>query len=116
APQSWPVSVLWTIRDIDVAEFRQRLESERARVRAQQGDLYDPKAFESVDNKRAILDALIDEQVMQMASERDGIVVSDIEVRDAIQKIPDFQVDGKFDADRYQLLLAAQNPPQTPRT
>ncbi|MEO5962865.1 MAG: peptidyl-prolyl cis-trans isomerase, partial [Thermomonas sp.] len=45
----------------------------------------------------------------------EGIVISDGEVRDAIQATPDFQVDGKFDADRYQLLLASQNPPLTAR-
>ncbi len=42
-------------------------------------------------------------------------MVSDVEVRNAIQAVPDFQVDGKFDVDRYQLLLASQNPPQAPR-
>ena len=67
-------------------------------------------AFESVDNKRRILDALIDEQLMKLAAERDGIVIGDVAVRDAIQKFPDFQVDGKFNAERYQLVLASQIP------
>lgn len=115
APQTWPLTYLWTTHDIENSEFRQRFEMARMRAREEQGDNFDAKAFESAENKRKILDEMIDEQVMRMTAERDGIVVSDGEVRDAIQQLPDFQVDGKFDADRYQLLLASQTPPQTPR-
>ncbi|MES2858998.1 MAG: SurA N-terminal domain-containing protein [Pseudomonadota bacterium] len=115
APEVWPIRMLWRTQDIESAEFRQRFETARARARDEQGDKFDPKAFESVENKRKILDEMIDEQVMRMTAERDGIVVGDAEVRNAIVTIPDFQVDGRFDADRYQLLLASQAPPQTPR-
>ena len=115
APQTWPLSTLWTTHEIDSAEFRQRFEIARMRARDEQGDTFDAKAFESVENKRKILDQMIDEQVMRLAAERDRIVVSDAEVRAAIQDVPDFQVDGKFNTDRYQLLLASQSPPLTPR-
>lgn len=115
APQTWPVSYLWRNHDIDNGDFRQRFEQARMRARDEQGDKFDAKAFESADNKRKVLDEMIDEQVMRLGAERDGILVSDGEVRNAIQAIPDFQVDGKFDADRYQLLLASQSPPQTAR-
>lgn len=116
APEVWPLTYLWKNHDIQVQDYRQRLETLRMRMRDEQGDRFDAKAFESVENKRKILDDMIDEQLMRLAAERDGIVVSDAEIRDEIREIPDFQVDGKFDADRYQLLLASQNPPQTPRT
>ena len=115
APQVWPVTYLWSIHDIDAQAYRDRLEAVRMNMREQQGDNFDAKAFESVENKRRILDSLIDEQLMQLAADRDGIVISDAEVRDTIQKMPEFQVDGAFNADRYQLLLASQNPPMTPQ-
>ncbi len=115
APQAWPVSVLWSTHDIGDAEFRQQFEQARMRAREEQGDKFDAKVFEAVDNKRNVLDGMIDEQVMRMSAEHDGILVSDAEVRKAIRDVPDFQVDGTFDVDRYQLLLAAQSPPQSPR-
>ena len=115
APQAWPFRYLWDEHEISVDEFRQRFEMARMRARDQQGDAFDGKAFESAENKRRILDAMIDEQVMRIAAERDGIAIGDAQVRDAIREFPDFQVDGAFNADRYQLLLASQNPPQTPR-
>ena len=115
APDAWPFSTLWTRHDIESSEFRKRFEVARMRARDEQGDKFDARAFESVENKRKILDDMIDEQVMRLAAERDGIVVSDSEVRAAIQEVPDFQVDGKFNADRYQMLLGSQSPPLTPR-
>ena len=115
APEAWPVSIFWRTHDIDSAEFRQRFETARMRARDEQGEAFDPKAFESADNKRKILDEMIDEQVMRLAAEREGIAISDGEVRNAIVSIPDFQVEGRFDPERYQLLLGSQVPPQTPR-
>src|SRR3546814_68013 len=52
---------------------------------------------------------------MQMSATRAGIAVSDEQVRDAIQSIPAFQVDGRFDPQRYQLALASQVPAVSPR-
>lgn len=115
APQVWPVTYLWSTHDIDAQTYRERLETVRFNMREQQGENFDGKAFESIENKRKILDGMIDEKLMQLAADRDGIVISDAEVRDEIQKMPEFQVDGVFNADRYQLLLASQNPPLTPQ-
>ncbi len=115
APQVWPVTYLWQIEDIDAQEFKERLENARLNMRNAQGENFDAKAFESVENKRRVLDALIDERLMRMTARNDGIVVSDAEVARNIRQIPEFQVDGAFNVDRYQMLLAAQNPPLTPR-
>ena len=77
APQVWPITYLWKIEDIDAAAYKERLETARMRMRAQQGESYDAKAFESVENKRKILDTLIDDRLMQLATKRDNIVISD---------------------------------------
>lgn len=114
APSWWPARMLWKQQEISVEEFRTRFEQQRQQQRAAAGEAFDPKAFESAENKRSVLDKLIDEQVMRIAAERAGIVVGDAEVRDTIQSLPEFQVDGKFDVQRYQLGLGALNPPRTP--
>ncbi|TWI03454.1 peptidyl-prolyl cis-trans isomerase D [Luteimonas cucumeris] len=114
APSWWPARMLWTHHEVSVDEFRTRFEQQRQQQRAEAGDAFDAKAFESVENKRTVLDKLIDEQVLRIAAERSGIVVSDAEVRDTIQSLPEFQVDGKFDVQRYQLGLASLIPPRTP--
>ena len=114
APSFWPVSVVWRQEQVSVEEFRQRLEQVRQQQRAEQGEAFDAREFASLENKRAVLDSLIDQKVQAMAAEQAGLVVSDAMVREAIQEIPAFQVDGRFDLQRYQLALASQVPAQTP--
>ncbi|MGH8033464.1 MAG: SurA N-terminal domain-containing protein [Luteimonas sp.] len=115
APSWWPATLLWQREEIDVEQFRSAFEQARQQQRAAQGEGFDPREFESLESKRQTLDTLIDQTVLQLAAADTGIGISDTQVRDAIQAIPAFQVDGKFDAQRYQLALASQNPPLSPR-
>ncbi|WP_028918028.1 peptidylprolyl isomerase [Pseudoxanthomonas sp. J35] len=115
APKWWPASMLWEHREVSVDEFRRRFEQERMQARQEQGEAFDPREFETIENKRRVLDQLIDEKVLQLAADRAGVVVSDAAVREYIASIPAFQVDGKFDPSRYQLALASQVPAQTPK-
>lgn len=114
APSWWPASMAWDAQEISTDEFRQRLEQVRQQRRSAEGEAFDNKAFEGVDNKRSILDEMIDERVMRMAADRHGIAIGDAAVRETIQGLPEFQVDGKFDPQRYQLSLASLAPPRTP--
>ena len=115
APSWWPARLLWTHHEITSQAFRERFEQERARVRQQQGDDFDPRAFESAENKLAVLDQLVDEQVVRLAGEQAGVVIGDAAVRDYIATIPAFLgPDGKFNGDTYRIALASGNPPRTP--
>jgi peptidyl-prolyl cis-trans isomerase D len=115
APAWWPATMLWQRQEIGVEEFRSTFEQARQQQRTALGDKFDPREFESVDNKRKTLDALVDQTILRMTATNAGYAISDAQVRDYIQSIPAFQVDGKFDAQRYQLGLQSQFPPITPR-
>ena len=114
APSWWPMSFLWSHHEVSVEEFRTRFEQARMQAREQQGDNFDPREFETAENKRAVLDQLIDEQVVRLAADDAHIVIGDAAVRDYIAAIPAFKRDGKFDGDQYRLTLAQGNPPRTP--
>ncbi|MBS0224733.1 MAG: SurA N-terminal domain-containing protein [Proteobacteria bacterium] len=116
APSFWPLSKLWTTEDISQQEFRQQFDQMRQQQRQQMGDAFDSQQFESADNKRKVLDQMIDQRVMLMATDRNGISVSDASVRKSIEAIPYFQVNGKFDLTTYQRTLATLNPPQSPES
>lgn len=115
APHWWPASALWQSEEIGVDEFRERFEQERQSQRQAQGDAFDARQFEAADNKRRVVDAMIDERVLKMMAERDGIAISDAQVRRVIESIPAFQVENKFNPQQYQLVLASQVPRRTPR-
>jgi len=115
APDWWLVrKALWQKEEISADQFRTRFETLRQQQRQAAGENFDVREFESLDNKRKVLESLVDESVLRMATEREGIAIGDAQVRDTIESIPDFQIDGKFDLQRYRLSLASGVPPRTP--
>ncbi|WP_246746177.1 SurA N-terminal domain-containing protein, partial [Xanthomonas citri] len=114
APSWWPVSLLWQHHEISTQDFRTRFEQARMQERQRQGEKFDPRSFESRENKLQVLDQLVDEQVVRLGAEDAGIVIGDATVRDYIANIPAFQVDGKFSPDQYRAALAQGTPPRTP--
>ncbi|MBJ6979608.1 SurA N-terminal domain-containing protein [Luteimonas sp. MC1895] len=116
APDVWPVrKAVWVSREVTPEEFRQEFEMARQQARATQGEAFDARAFEQVDSKLAVLDQLIDRAVLGLAAESAGVAVGDDQVRDVLQAMPEFQVEGRFDPQRYQMLLQSRVPAQTPR-
>ena len=110
APDWWLVRKLaWKSEEVSPDDFRRAFENERQRRRQAEGEQFDARGFESPESKREVLEALVDQKVLQLAAVRDGMAVGDDAVREEIQQIPGFLVDGKFDAQRYQLALQAQS-------
>ncbi len=109
APDWWLVRRLaWESEEISPEEFREAFESERQRRRQIEGESFDARAFESPETKREVLEALVDRKVLKLAAVRDGMVVGDSRVREAIEGIQAFQVDGRFDEQRYLVTLQSQ--------
>lgn len=114
APAWWPASMLWQEEVVTLEEFRARFELARSNQRQAQGEAFDPREFETQDNKLQVLQQLVDEKVLTLNSRRAGVVVGDAAVRQAIATEPAFQVEGKFDATRYATMLSSQVPAMTP--
>ncbi|HYM86859.1 MAG TPA: SurA N-terminal domain-containing protein, partial [Pseudoxanthomonas sp.] len=114
APHWWPLSLLWQHEEVTTEEFRAGLEQARQQQRQTLGENFDPREFETRENKLLVLEKLIDREVLALTAKRSGIVVSDTVVRKMIAAEPAFQVDGKFDASRYALMLSSQSPAVTP--
>ena len=115
APDWWIVRrLVWQTEEIDANEFRDAFERERQQRRQREGEAFDPRRFETLETKLEVLDRLIDSRLSKLVAERAGLVVGDAQLRDFIREDPSFQVDGQFNAQRYQQLLATQQPPITP--
>jgi peptidyl-prolyl cis-trans isomerase D len=115
APSWWPASMLWREEVIDADAFNERLMQARQQAQAAQGDAFDPAAFDTPENRRRLIDRMIEDRVLKLASEGAGVAVGDRLVRATIAEIPAFQVDGRFDPERYRLALASQVPQRSPR-
>lgn len=87
---------------ITYPEYERALELAYRRARDTYGD---EKEIEKLNLKNTVLDQIIDNRVLLIASERAGITVSDEEVREEIRNEPAFQKDGVFDREVYERRL-----------
>jgi peptidyl-prolyl cis-trans isomerase D len=101
---------LWgkQVREIGQDQFQRRFEQVRQQERERQGEAFDYAAFESLDNKRQVLDGMIDEEVLGMVAEREGITIGEAELAAELKQMPEFQLDGVYSPDQYRLGLAAR--------
>lgn len=100
----------WGGQSVDISQdqFRSRFEQVRAQERQRQGDAFDSGAFENLDNKREVLDQMIDEEILALAAARDGITVSEAEAAAYLKSMPQFQANGAYSVEQYRLALASQ--------
>src|SRR6185312_11141235 len=93
--------------EISQQDFRERWDMYRSQ--ASRNPRFDPAQFDTPERKREVLEQLINEQLVLAANEKLGIAVPPAKVRDEISSYPAFQVDGKFNADQYRLVLSSQH-------
>lgn len=92
--------------EISQQDFRERWDLYRSQ--AARNPRFDPTQFDTPERRREVLDQLINEQLVLAANEKLGVVVPPAKIRDEISSYPAFQVDGKFNADQYRLVLSSQ--------
>jgi peptidyl-prolyl cis-trans isomerase D len=70
--------------------------------------------FDEKKLREQALERLISEEVIVQGAEERMLTVSDTEARSFIQTLPYFQTDGKFDKEKYKVMLSTQgmNPTQ----
>jgi peptidyl-prolyl cis-trans isomerase D len=72
---------------------------------ARYGNALTPEMLEKLNLKKAVLDQMIDEYIIEDEARRMGITVTDADLQQALQQVPAFQEDGKFSMARYQRYL-----------
>jgi peptidyl-prolyl cis-trans isomerase D len=98
--------------EISQQQFQDRLNRLRRQDSERMGAQFDASVYEKPEMRQRVLDAMIDQQLLQQANDDLGLKVSDQAVRDSIAAIPAFQTDGRFDPAAYRAALAGAG--QTP--
>lgn len=99
---------------ITVGEFTRRYNAQVQAYRNAYGGQMNDQLLKQLGIDRQILNSLVDEEAMVAESRRQGISVSDVEIRERILALPGFQENGKFVGEqRYRQILQFQNPPMT---
>ncbi len=102
-------------KPISVADFRRRYQAQVNAYRASYGGNLTDSLLQQMQVPQQVLQQMIQEHAELTEAERQGIQVSDAEVRAQILAIPGLQENGQFIGEqRYRQLLSAQDPPMTP--
>lgn len=89
-------------------QFQQALRDQQERLRAQMGGQFDPKMLDMPQARQAILDDLVDQQLLIQEAGKRKLFASDEAIRQTIGGIDAFKLDGKFSPERYEAALKAQ--------
>jgi peptidyl-prolyl cis-trans isomerase D len=74
-----------------------------------QDESTDPKVFESIEFKKAVLDKLIITKLIDQEIKNSGFYISDSQVGLYISGMPEFQRNGKFSQEQYDEVLKVNN-------
>lgn len=94
--------------EISVPEYRFAKQQQIQRMRGMLGEQFDADLTNTAEFKAAVLNRLIEEELLVQAATEAGMAISDGLLAAQIHAIPDFQEDGKFSQEKYQSLLSQQ--------
>src|SRR4051812_28925215 len=101
-------------KDIKGTDFQRRYQGQIQAYQQQYGGGVNEQLLRQLGIDQQILQQMVDEQAALTEAERQGITVSDDELAQQIFSIPGLQENRRFIGEqRYEQLLAAQQPPMT---
>jgi len=95
--------------EISVPEYRFTKQQQVNRMRDMLGEQYDATVTGTPEFMSAVLNRMVEEELLVQAASAQGLAVSDSLLAARIHSVPDFQQDGEFSQERYKQLLAQQN-------
>lgn len=101
-------------RDITAGQFQRRFQAQMQAYQQAYGGKMNAQLLRQLGIEQQILQQMVDEQASLAEAERQGITVSDEELRAQIFSFPVFQENGQFVGEqRYVQILRSLRPPQT---
>ena len=98
-------NVVAVVNGVDISKEQLTVAYERLR-RQNPSQFYAANKNENVLKTRA-LEMIVSTEVLKQASAAQGYLISDHQIDNYLQNMPEFQVDGKFSFERFQELLSS---------
>ncbi|AFJ03635.1 Peptidyl-prolyl cis-trans isomerase ppiD [Methylophaga frappieri] len=92
--------------DISQSDLQAALQQYRDQMRSSMGEEFDPAMFEGSSMRFAVVQDLIDQRLLEKASDELGQRIADSEIANIVRQTEVFQVDGQFNMAHYQTVLA----------
>ncbi|WP_163371491.1 SurA N-terminal domain-containing protein [Endozoicomonas acroporae] len=92
-------------KDITRAELAQAVDQQRRVLVQQMGGQFDPAMLDDQLLQSSVLEALIDRQLLLQNAEDQKMDIGKAQIDKLIVSMPQFQQNGRFDADRFQMMV-----------
>ena len=93
---------------ISTVEFNNALRNQLDQFRQQFGNNIDASILDTPEMRKSVLEQIIDQRLVGVATKLSGLSVSDAALRERISTEPTFQQDGKFAAAQYEIFLRSR--------
>jgi len=93
---------------ITQSEFDDALRDQQQRMRQALGNNFDASMLDTPEARYALLEQLVDQRLLENEARAGRFRVTDAQLAQFIAGLAPFQEDGKFSADKYREVLAAQ--------
>jgi peptidyl-prolyl cis-trans isomerase D len=93
---------------ISQVEFDQAIRQQQEVYRQQFRGQFDPSIMENKEVRGAVLDRLVNDKLVLIGAERAGIRMTDKQLAEKIAAETFFQIDGRFNKDRYEQIARSQ--------
>ena len=93
---------------ISTVEFNNALRNQLDQFRQQFGNNIDASILDTPEMRKSVLEQIIDQRLVAVATKSSGLSVSDAALRERISTEPTFQQDGKFSAAQYEIFLRSR--------
>ncbi len=93
---------------ISQAEFEKAYQAQRGRMAQQYGEMFETLSNDAnymAQLRNSVVDNLVSQLLVDQASRDMAIRVSDARIKQTIREMPEFQVDGQFDNNRYLAMI-----------
>ncbi len=94
--------------EITLRDYQRSLQQQRQRMRAMLGANYSPELLENPQMRRAVLDAMVENDLISQQVQADGFRINDAILFSQLQQVGAFQQDGVFSPALYEQVLASQ--------
>src|SRR5476651_1798834 len=87
---------------ISQAEFDQARASQQQRMQQMFGKSYDPEKFDTPETREALVNSLVERNLVVAEAARGNLTVGNADLRDTMMGFPAFQEAGKFSMARFE--------------
>lgn len=91
--------------EISESQVQQMVQMQKRRLQAQFGENFDPSMIKDELLRDSAIESLVNETLLKQAATDAGVFFSNAAIDQLILQSPEFQVNGQFDRDRFDLVL-----------